>query len=95
MKFKLLLLLFSLIPTFQLLAQEIGIDSTALKAKLVKIDIRHFYLNKQDWKDCKKQHFKPTSDYFKPNTTNVSNPDLLSDSVYVEAYRIAAFKKTK
>ncbi|MVN20701.1 hypothetical protein [Mucilaginibacter arboris] len=90
---KIIFLLFSLSFTSisVLLAQDTSTDYT--KAKLVKNDIRHFYLNKQDWKACRKQNFKPTSDYFKPNEGNVSNPALLSDSDYVQAYRSAALKK--
>ena len=90
-----ILLLLVFVPTLQLLAQTIQTDSSAIKAKLVKKDIRHFYLTKQAWKACRKQHFKPTSDYFKPDPTNISNPNLLTDSGYVKAYRVAAYKKTK
>lgn len=62
--------------------------------KAAKKDARYFKLDKQLWKQFKHKQFAPTSDYFKPNTSDVSDTSLLKDSTYVQAYRIRAYKST-
>lgn len=39
-------------------------------------------------------HFPATSDYFKPTSENVSDPLMLTDSVFVKAYKAAALANT-
>ncbi|RYY07109.1 MAG: hypothetical protein EOP43_04225 [Sphingobacteriaceae bacterium] len=93
MKTTLILFLLLLITKSFLLAQKVKTDSTSIKTKIAVSDAKHFRLNKQLWQANKKNGFDPTSDHFKPATTNTTHPEWLTDSVYVKAYRIAAFKK--
>lgn len=62
--------------------------------KAAQTDAKTFRLDKATWK--KYRHTLPyTSDYFKPQATGIKDPGLLTDSVYVEAYRQVAFVKNK
>ncbi len=88
----LILLLFDL--TSNLFAQDKKTDSTVLKAKFAISDAKHFKLDKQVWKAYRKHGINYTSDYFKPTTINTAHSELLTDSVYVKAFREAAYKKT-
>ncbi len=76
-----------------LFAQSVKTDSTVFKTKIATEDAKHFKLDKQIWQANRKAGFDPTSDYFKPNTTNAAHPEWLTDSVYVKAYRNAAYRK--
>lgn len=78
----------------QLYAQEIRSDSLEIKRKIASYDAKHFKLDKKVWKAFRKHNFAYTSDYFKPNIVNVSDPNLLTDSAYVKAFRVVAHKKT-
>ncbi|MBS1527441.1 MAG: hypothetical protein JST19_17470 [Bacteroidetes bacterium] len=63
--------------------------------KIARADAKNFRLNKQDFKKFRKDRRNANSDYFKPARANVSNAALLGDSVYVKAYRAAAYAKTR
>ncbi len=66
-------------------------DSLAVVARA---DAKNFRMDDAVWKKYK--HTLPfTSDYFKPGGTGVKKTALLSDSVYVDAYRHEAFKRNK
>jgi len=62
--------------------------------KAAKADAKTFRLNNAIWKEYKRK-LPSTSDHFKPTEANQLNRTLLTDSVYVKAYREAAFKKNK
>ncbi|MDO3628608.1 hypothetical protein [Mucilaginibacter sp. BT774] len=73
-----------------------GAQTTAADS-LVRIaqgDAKNFRLNAADFKKFRKNRGNSGSDYFKPVPANVSNSALLNDSVYVMAYRQAAYAKT-
>ena len=81
-----------------------ALSVSALKAKsppvdsLVKIaqsDAKKFRLNKADMKKFRKDRRNSNSDFFKPAKNSVSDTTLLADSVYVKAYRMAAYNKTR
>jgi len=57
-------------------------------------DSRLFKMDKAVWKQFRNKHFAYTSDYFKPQAANVGDTAMLSDSVYVTAYRQAAYART-
>ncbi|WPU98052.1 hypothetical protein SNE26_18675 [Mucilaginibacter sp. cycad4] len=62
--------------------------------KAARVDAKNFRLDDATWK--KYHHKLPyTSDYFKPQASGLKDTTLLSDSVYVDAYRQAAFKRNK
>ncbi len=62
--------------------------------KVARADAKSFRLDDAIWN--KYRHRLPaTSDYFKPNETQLKNSALLTDSDYVHAYRKAAFKRNK
>jgi hypothetical protein len=73
------------------LCQQTRVDSVA---KAARKDVKHFKLDNPLWKQFKHKRFAPTSDYFKPNTTDVSDTSLLKDSTYVNTYRMRAYKST-
>ncbi len=71
--------------------QEVHRDSVI---KAARADARSFRLDDAIWK--KYRHKLPnTSDYFKPKASDLKDTTLLNDSVYVDAYRRAAFKRNK
>jgi hypothetical protein len=88
----LFLLFFS--ATFQLLAQVTKADSVAFKITIATSDARHFKTNKQINLAYRKHRITHTSDYFKPITNAVDSPNFTADSVYVKAYKNAAYEKT-
>jgi len=88
---KISILLLFLISGTQVFAQVAKNDSTDLKTKIAENDAKNFKLDKEIRKKYKKHHFDYHSDYFKPNESTVSNTSLLKDSVYVKAYRRAAY----
>lgn len=69
-------------------AQNTHQDSVRIKQ--AKKDARFFKLKKTELKRFNKEHLAATSDYFNP-TIKTSKPGFLNDSVYVRAYRTAAF----
>lgn len=90
--FKLLLIsLIGVLLTFDLHAQTISRDSLVNSAFA---DIKKFKLNKQQFKEFKKNKSNSYSDLFKPTEASVSNIGFLADSVYVNAFRNAAYQKT-
>jgi tRNA U34 2-thiouridine synthase MnmA/TrmU len=92
MKTLTLIFLFLFISVCNAAAQSTKADSTAVKS--AKTDVKRFKLEKQVWKQFKQHGFGYTSDYFKPGKTNVSDTNVLNDSVYVKAFRKYAYQKT-
>ena len=62
--------------------------------RIAQEDAKSFRLNDADFKKFRKNRRNSGSDYFKPQAANLSNRALLNDSVYVMAYRQAAYAKT-
>ena len=58
-------------------------------------DANNFKLSEANLKRFKSERSKHTSDFFKPTFGTTSNASLLSDSVYVKAFRQAAHKNTR
>lgn len=58
-------------------------------------DANNFKLIEANLKRFKSERSKHTSDFFKPTLSTTSNASLLSDSVYVKAFRQAAHKNTR
>lgn len=58
-------------------------------------DANNFKLSEANLKRFKSERSKYTSDFFKPTFGTTSNASLLSDSVYVKAFRQAAHKNTR
>lgn len=85
---KTLLVLFIIIASAFYTHAQTHQDS--VRAKRAKVDARSFKLKKSELKRFNTEYFPATSDYFNP-TASTSAPELLRDSVYVQAYRTAAF----
>jgi hypothetical protein len=94
MKNIILLLLLSFVPTVQLFAQKAQPDSVTIKIELAKADARHFRPNKQIRTARKNRLLLNSSDYFMPTANTVSNSKLLTDSVYVKAFKDAAYNRS-
>lgn len=62
--------------------------------KAARADAKSFKLDDTIWKKYRRR-LPATSDYFKPNETNSKNITLITDSDYVNAYRMAAYKRNK
>lgn len=62
--------------------------------KAAKVDAKTFWLDDAAWKKYKRK-LPATSDHFKPTDANQKNNALLTDSAYVEAYRMAAYSNNK
>lgn len=62
--------------------------------KAARADVRDFRLDDAIWKKYKRS-LPATSDYFKPFAVKQGSEALLTDSVYVQAYRKEAFKRNK
>ncbi len=74
-------------------AQKKPVDSIS---KLATADVKRlFKLKNPELHNFRKYRYTSSSDYFKPSALNVSNPVLTKDSSYVNAYRTAAYYKTK
>jgi hypothetical protein len=58
-------------------------------------DAQRFNLSTTLLAKFKSEHFSATSDYFKPAATDASDPAMLKDSVYVHAFRAAAYNRAK
>lgn len=89
-----MLLLLVLFSSFQLAAQNLKADSTIIKTKIAIADARYFKISKQAWKAYKKHQFIYSSDYFRPTAINTDHVELLTDSIYVKAFKKAAYQKT-
>jgi hypothetical protein len=63
--------------------------------KVAQLDVKKFRLNDTDMNKFKTNRHNANSDYFKPGKSGVSDTTLLADSVYVKAYRTAAYNKTR
>jgi hypothetical protein len=74
-----------------LYAQSLSKDSLI---KAAYADAKGFRLNRQDFKTFRKSRSNSYSDLFKPTKANVGDTTLLADSVYVNAFRNAAYGKT-
>jgi len=79
------------ITAFAARAQTTAADSLV---RIAQTDVKNFRLNDADFKKFRKNRGNSGSDYFKPLAANVSNSAFLNDSVYVMAYRQAAYAKT-
>ncbi len=73
-------------------AESLPVDSLV---KIAQSDAKKFRLNKADMKRFRKDRRNSNSDFFKPAKNSVSDTTLLADSVYVKAYRLAAYNKTR
>lgn len=73
-------------------AQTLSRDSLV---KLANADVRNFKLNRSDFKRFRKSRSNSYSDLFKPTKATVADTTLLTDSVYVNAFRNAAYGKTR
>ena len=91
--FKLLTIsaVFVFLMAFDVQAQIAGKDSLI---KTAYADAKRFKLNKANFKHFRKIKINSYSDLFKPTKANVNDTALLFDSVYVNAYRNAAYAKT-
>jgi len=74
-------------------AQKNTID-TAITIKRAQKFARSFRLDEDLQPKFIASNFPATSDYFKPTSENVSDPLMLSDSVFVKAYKAAALAST-
>ncbi|HVS92001.1 MAG TPA: hypothetical protein VHE59_08230 [Mucilaginibacter sp.] len=73
-------------------AQQLPADSIK---NIALTDARKFKLDKADFEIFRHNRRNSGSDYFKPGKSAVSDTALLKDSVYVKAYRAAAYAKTR
>ncbi|MFD0940748.1 hypothetical protein [Pedobacter boryungensis] len=90
-------LLFSTLLIFFISTKSIAqtVNKDAIE-KTADKDVRNlFKLEKSKLHTFRKYRYTSSSDFFKPSELNVSDPSLLTDSVYVNAYRTAAYYKTK
>ncbi len=85
-----LIFLCALFGTSGLLAQTPHRD---VLIKIVKKDGKARRLNAGEYKIFKKDKDNYSSDLFKPNLALASDTSFLKDSVYVTAFRLAAYKK--
>ena len=90
---KVLICALILLSTVSLSAQ-LTTDKRSLTRK-ARVDVANFRLNKTDLKEFKKNKRNDSSDYFKPVKSMVSDTTLLTDSIYVKAFRVYAYVKTK
>jgi hypothetical protein len=89
---KLLIISLIIVLSFEgLCAQPLRKDSLI---KAARADAGNFKLNRKDFKSFRKTRSNSYSDLFKPTKANVSDTTLLTDSVYVNAFRNAAYSKT-
>ncbi|CAM3874239.1 hypothetical protein MUGA111182_14555 [Mucilaginibacter galii] len=76
---------------FEVNAQPLRKDSVV---KTAYNDVKRFKLYKEEFKKFKKNKTNSNSDLFKPTKATVSDTASLADSVYVNAFRNAAYNKT-
>lgn len=91
---KSLLVVSLLIPVFSGTAFSQTSNPDSLK-KIAIADVQNFKLKEETIKKIRNQRSESSSDYFKPTKEQVSNALLLSDSLYVNAYREAAYSKVR
>jgi len=92
MMYKILIVSFILINFSKALySQPLSKDSLI---KTANTDAKRFRLNRQDFKTFRKSRGNSYSDLFKPTKAHVSDTINLADSVYVNAFRNAAYGKT-
>ena len=72
--------------------QSAGTDSVA---KMATADAKKFRLDRADMRKFRKDRRNSGSDYFKPSAAYARDSTLLKDSVYVAAFRQAAYNKTR
>lgn len=94
MKVRLFLLFLIMIEINPAVGQGGQLDSLKLMM-LAKADAKKFRYNMANKKQVNQNLKNPNSDFFKPTRTFASNPELLKDSVYVNAFKKYAVKKTK
>jgi len=82
-----------LLCTLKSTAQNKAADLETLTNK-ARFDARRFRRDKTQLSKFKTFNFPTSSDYFKPRALSVSDSTLLRDSVFVNAYRTAAFYNT-
>jgi hypothetical protein len=58
-------------------------------------DAQRFNLSPATLAKFKSEHFPAASDYFKPAAADASDPAMLKDSVYVQAFRAEAYTRAK
>ncbi|MBW4889853.1 hypothetical protein KXQ82_09005 [Mucilaginibacter sp. HMF5004] len=73
-------------------AQTMHRDSVT---KIARDDARNFKLNENDKERFKLDKDNYSSDFFKPTDKIASDNKLLQDSVYVKAFRAAAYSKAR
>lgn len=81
---------------------SIGIPGSLAQQSDVSIEriarkdaLRNFQLNEHDFKKFRLNRRNRSGSYFNPDTSTVSNPAFLSDSVYVQTFRYFAYLKTR
>jgi hypothetical protein len=60
---------------------------------IARKDAQRFDLSKPLLARFKKEKFPAKSDYFKPAAANASDPSMLSDSAYVQTFRMEAYNR--
>jgi hypothetical protein len=60
---------------------------------IARKDAQRFNLAKPLMMRFKTEHFPAKSDYFKPSAGDASDPSMLSDSTYVQAFRLEAYNR--
>jgi len=78
------------IPASLAQGNDVPIERVARKDAL-----RNFRLNEPDFKKFRLNRRNRSGSYFNPDTSTVSNPAFLSDSVYVNTFRHFAYLKTR
>ncbi|MGA9651348.1 hypothetical protein [Pedobacter sp.] len=63
--------------------------------RIAVADVQNFMLKEETIKKIRNQRSESSSDYFKPSKEQASNTSLLNDSIYVKAYRDAAYNKIR
>lgn len=74
------------------LCQQPAHSDSVIKA--ARAEAKNFRLDNATWQKYRHQ-LAYTSDYFKPHAADLTNPGLLSDSVFLDAYRHEAYKVNK
>ena len=78
------------IPASLAQRNNVSVEKVARKDAL-----RNFKLNEHDFKEFRLNRRNRLGSYFNPDTSTVSNPAFLSDSVYVQTFRHFAYLKTR
>ncbi len=87
-------LLIMLILSLKLQAQTAQPDSVTIRKVASRDADRSYKLNKTIRKAFRNKQLYSTSDFFKPNEKTTKNPQLLTDSNYVKAFRHTSFDDT-